>query len=99
MSEEKLVPKLRFSGFDDEWKLVNMGEIIELMRNGTSENQVNFPTNFPVTRIETISKGVINYNKVGFVENIDESYRLHKGDILLSNINSLKYSFLPKVYT
>lgn len=61
------------------------------MRNGSNEIQVNYKTNFPVTRIETISKGVLNYEKVGFVENIDDSYKLKKGDILLSNINSLKY--------
>ena len=27
MGEEKLVPKLRFSGFDDEWKISNLGDI------------------------------------------------------------------------
>ena len=27
MADEKLVPKLRFSGFDDEWKKINLSQI------------------------------------------------------------------------
>ena len=30
MSEEKLVPKLRFSGFDDEWKSTKIGECLDV---------------------------------------------------------------------
>ena len=33
MSEEKLVPKLRFSGFDDEWEEVKLGEISTFLDN------------------------------------------------------------------
>lgn len=38
-----------------------------------------------------MSSGKINYEKVGFVEEIDEKYRLKDGDLLLTNINSLKW--------
>lgn len=38
-----------------------------------------------------MSSGEINYEKVGFVDEIDEKYRLKDGDILLTNINSLKW--------
>lgn len=38
-----------------------------------------------------MSTGKINYDKVGFVEKINESYKLQRGDILLTNINSLKW--------
>ena len=34
MSEEKLVPKLRFSGFDDEWKKCKLKEISNI-QDGT----------------------------------------------------------------
>lgn len=83
--------KLRFADCTGEWNLFKLGDIVELMRNGCSENQVSFETEFPVTRIETISKGILNFDKVGYVEKIDSSYLLQYGDILLSNINSLKY--------
>lgn len=33
MSEKKLLPKLRFSGFDDEWKEVKLGEISTFLDN------------------------------------------------------------------
>lgn len=33
MSTEKLIPKLRFSGFDDEWKEVKLGEISTFLDN------------------------------------------------------------------
>ena len=35
MSEEKLVPKLRFSGFNDIWKKVNLGEISKIGKGFT----------------------------------------------------------------
>lgn len=89
LMHEIFTQNIKFS--NNELCLFKLGEIVELMRNGTKELQVNFKTEFPVTRIETISKGNINFDKVGFVETIDKSYQLKKGDILLSNINSLKY--------
>lgn len=46
----------------------------------------------PVTRIETISSGEIDPNRLGYVSHTDiaPSFRLAAGDILFSNINSLK---------
>ena len=35
MSEEKLVPKLRFSGFDDEWTKINLGELSKIGKGFT----------------------------------------------------------------
>jgi type I restriction enzyme S subunit len=75
----------------DNWHTVKLGQILALIRNGYSGNQVSFATQFPVTRIEAISYSKVNYERVGYVENIPESYRLSKGDILLSNINSIKH--------
>ena len=34
MSEERLVPKLRFSGFDDEWNEVKIEDKFDKVRNG-----------------------------------------------------------------
>ena len=70
---------------------LTLKNVCEKIENGFSGQQVPYKTNFPVTRIETMSSGKINYEKVGFVEEIDEKYRLKDGDLLLTNINSLKW--------
>ena len=47
---------------------------------------------YRLTRIETISTGEINENKVGYSnEDPGSHYQLALGDILFSNINSLPY--------
>ena len=73
------------------WKRECLGAQLELIRNGYSGQQVNQFTNFPVSRIETISDGTIDLNKVGYVDFIPYSYLLQSGDLLFSNINSLKH--------
>ena len=62
------------------------------MLNGTTATQVDYSKELlPVTRIETISNGVIDWNKLGYVENFEgiKKYKLEKGDLLLSHINSM----------
>jgi type I restriction enzyme, S subunit len=73
------------------WKNEKLGDQLELIRNGYSGKQVDHFTDFPVSRIETISEGKIDMNKVGYVDFIPNSYLLKIGDILISNINSLKH--------
>ena len=84
-------PSLRFNEFNNDWKKIKLKNILELIRNGTSENQVNYKTEYPVSRIETVSGDKINLDKVGYVEYVDEEYKIRKGDILLTNINSMKF--------
>jgi type I restriction enzyme S subunit len=75
-----------------EWRVVRLGEVLQLMRNGLTYRQEGNHKGVPVTRIETISDGNINPNKVGYISSIDrgqiEKYRLLPGDILFSHINS-----------
>ena len=68
-----------------------LGDLILFLRNGISNEQVDIYTDFPVTRIETIADGKIDYNRVGHVEKAPEDYRILQGDILVSNINSQKH--------
>ena len=75
----------------DGWKMESLGDQLDMIRNGYSGKQVEYFTDFPVSRIETISDGTINLNKVGYVDFIPDSYPLRSGDLLLSNINSLKH--------
>ena len=86
LMQQIFAQKLRF-----DFKEYALKDVCEKIGNGFSGTQVNYETKFPVTRIETISSGIINYNKVGFVDEIPEKYLLNEGDILLTNINSMKW--------
>ncbi|MCO5239986.1 MAG: restriction endonuclease subunit S [Chitinophagaceae bacterium] len=73
------------------WKEKVLREIIKIS-SGLSQDQNN-SNGYKVTRIETISNGIINIDKVGFVDtDLDISeYKITKGDVLFSNINSVSH--------
>ena len=89
--------ELRFKDDDGsefpEWVEKKLGEIVISINNGTSLTQSNDQSGYKVTRIETISDTTINVNKIGYVStNTDlSSYKLNIGDMLFSNINSVKH--------
>ncbi len=74
------------------WVEIFLENILTKISNGTTENQSKEKTDFPVSRIETISNETIDYDKVRFLKNpsteIIDKYKIKKGDILFSNINS-----------
>ena len=73
------------------WECVRLKNVCTGFSNGTTADQVDFlDGTVSVTRIETISKGIINYEKVGHVQYSNNllNYRLQVGDILFSHINS-----------
>ncbi|MGF7229925.1 restriction endonuclease subunit S [Arachidicoccus sp.] len=75
-----------------EWEEKKLGEIAHI-KSGLSKDQNCNSYGYKVTRIETISDGTINLNKIGYIDfdgNIDD-YKIKKGDILLSNINSVSH--------
>ena len=74
-----------------DWINSTLGEQISTLRNGVSFEQVDSDTDFPVTRIETISTGFVDHSRLGFVEFCSEHFLLKSSDILLSNINSVKH--------
>ena len=63
------------------------------IQSGYSGMQEILPQGLKVSRIETISQGVVNMDKVGYVKPFGnaETYKLHIGNILFSNINSVPY--------
>lgn len=74
-------------------KFVALGELLAVSRNGVNADQFDQPIGdmLPISRIETISDGTINflrvkYAKVGLVDK--KKYLLQSGDILFSHINS-----------
>ena len=74
------------------WVWVRLGEICERISNGLTKRQNKDPKGFIVTRIETISEGYINLKKVGYLDEVTDEeikkYKLLRGDILFSHINS-----------
>jgi len=77
----------------DGWRWVRLGEVCERMRNGTTAGQNSDSKGLPVTRIETISTGIINLQKVGWLDLETgrlQEYVLCPGDILFSHINSVE---------
>jgi len=78
-----------------KWKMVKLGEVFSLIRNGINIKQGIANGGYPITRIETISNGEIDRDKMGYagITNLSKysSYILKTGDILMSHINSVKH--------
>lgn len=83
---------MRFPEFTDEWKEVLFASNLERLENGANYN-TNDKDGVPMSRIETISTGRIDYTKVGHCSTPQkiEHYIMRYGDILFSHINSLKH--------
>lgn len=82
----------RLGEIPNHWNVGNLKFSFVGIKNGATETQIEESNNtVPISRIESISTGEINYEKVGFVNkySIAESYKINEGDILLSHINSL----------
>lgn len=74
-----------------DWEVKRLRDVCDKIRNGYGYDFREHGT-YPMSRIETISSGEINYSRVALIE--DEpppEYRLRPGDILYSHINSLPY--------
>ena len=74
------------------WVWCRLGEVCDFIRNGITIKQSKEARGYPITRIETISKGNIDRNRMGYANILDissfEKYILQQYDILLSHINS-----------
>ena len=79
MSEEKLVPKLRFSGFDDEWNEVTLNDVATFSKGkGISKNDISD------YGIECVRYGELytKYNEM--IYNIESKTNLDKKELKLS---------------
>lgn len=68
-----------------------IGSVVESITNGINCKQNKKGVGVKISRIETIADRKINYQKTGFCklnENDKKKYKLKKGDILFSHINS-----------
>ena len=89
--------KLRFKDENGnnypQWEEKKLNDLTESISNGISLNQNFDGVGYKVTRIETISSGKLNLEKVGYIitdKNIEE-YKLNIGNLLFSNINSVEH--------
>ncbi len=94
------VPEIRFPGFTDAWEQHKLGDVTVSIRNGyTYKSDGSRDHTYKITRIETISSGVINTEKLGSSDEVNSGYLLEDGDILFSHINSLPYIGNTAIYT
>lgn len=78
------------------WEIVELGgktpKLLEVMSNGYTGKQTIESQRYKVSRIETIGNGYIDNKRVRYAvsptDDTIEKYRLLKGDILFSHINS-----------
>jgi type I restriction enzyme S subunit len=87
----------------EEWEVVRLGEVVERIRNGFVYHfSLMGKEGIPVTRIETISEGYIDENKVGYLDfshyELVKTFKLQIGDILLSHINSFEHIGKTAIY-
>lgn len=86
----------------DGWEIKKVGDCFESIKNGVNIKQERGATGTPITRIETLSGGVFNRDRLGYANILSTekytSYILDDGDLLLSHINSKAYIGRTVVY-
>ena len=93
-------PEIRFPEFTGDWEQRKLGDVTEFIRNGLNyKSDGDRSHKYKITRIESISSGRINTEKLGSSETINKNYELKEGDILFSHINSLPYIANTAIYT
>lgn len=84
------------------WERKKLGDCFESIRNGVTIKQERGAIGVPITRIETLSGGVFNRDRLGYanIQSTEKyaSYVLDDGDLLLSHINSKTYIGRTVVY-
>lgn len=86
------VQKQTYLSLPKNWEFTTVSNVINRISNGYIGKQNKDGIGSLLTRIETISKSCVNFNKVGYAPDIPKDkknyYKLEIGDILLSHINS-----------
>lgn len=73
------------------WETSALGDVLAVLRNGINCKQDKSGKGDKISRIESISDACFDFEKVGYAklkERDKERYRLQRGDILFSHINS-----------
>lgn len=73
------------------WQTARLGDVLAVLRNGLNCKQDKSGQGQRISRIESISQASFDLGKVGYAEISDQDkikFKLSKGDILFSHINS-----------
>lgn len=85
------------------WTYKKIGECFPYIKNGANIKQIKGAKGYPITRIETLSGGVFNRDRMGYADIFDinkfQDYILRNGDLLMSHINSKAYIGRTVQYT
>ena len=77
------------------WPYKKLGECLSYIKNGANIKQTKGAEGIPITRIETLSGGVFNRDRLGYANIFTtekySQYIMDDGDILMSHINSKAY--------
>ena len=77
------------------WTYKKLGECFPYIKNGANIKQIKDAKGYPITRIETLSGGVFNRDRMGYADIFDinkfQDYLIEDGDLLMSHINSKTY--------
>lgn len=92
LMQQLLTGKKRLPGFTGEWKFTTLDSLTDQINNGLNYDSKT-TSGLPVTRIETISLGKIDFSKIGYAPDNDKTrnFKLEYGDILYSHINSIDH--------
>src|SRR5699024_1221051 len=95
MEESILVPKKRFKGFEEVWQASNLGNKLNLLKDGTHGTHTNVENGYYLLSAKNIKKGKIiitenerQISKSDFKQ-IHSYFTLEKGDILLTIVGSI----------
>lgn len=85
-----------------DWEYKKLGECFSYIKNGANIKQDKSHIGYPITRIETLSNGVFNRDKVGYAGITElgkyQTNVLGDKDLLMSHINSKDYIGRTVVY-
>ncbi|MFS9247916.1 restriction endonuclease subunit S [Streptococcus infantis] len=89
------VPEIRLDGFEGEWKIIKLGDVLSELKSGLSRELSNDDIGLPVIRANNISDGNLNLDsdiKYWYKEDPKgantANYVVRENDILVNFINS-----------
>lgn len=78
-----------------DWEYKTIDDCFHYIKNGANIKQDKQAEGLPITRIETLSNGVFNRDRLGYANVFDKNkyldYIMEDGDLLMSHINSKQY--------
>ena len=91
-TKEKLVPKLRFPEFDDEWKKSTLKKELKSYKLGGNYSNTEKITDRPLIKMGNLGRGGITLDKIQYIENsekVEDVDEIKNGDLFFNTRNTL----------